>query len=99
MTNEKTERTIDYRLPSSRMKDAMGGGGIREILTKAEALEREGRKIIHLEIGRPDYDSRLREGGGDRGAPERERPLHGDSRRTGTAAGDSGRGAELRPRR
>jgi aspartate aminotransferase/aminotransferase len=39
------------------MKDAMGGGGIREILTKAEALEREGRKIIHLEIGRPDYDS------------------------------------------
>ena len=53
----ENEKTIDYRLPNSRMKDAMGGGGIREILTKAEALERAGRKIIHLEIGRPDYDS------------------------------------------
>jgi aspartate aminotransferase/aminotransferase len=52
----ETEKTMDYR-PSSRMKDAMKGGGIREILTRAEALEREGRKIIHLEIGRPDYDS------------------------------------------
>ncbi|MDR2179662.1 MAG: pyridoxal phosphate-dependent aminotransferase [Synergistaceae bacterium] len=49
--------TIDYRLPNSRMKDALGGPGIREILTRAEALERQGRKIIHLEIGRPDYDS------------------------------------------
>ncbi|MDR1977861.1 MAG: pyridoxal phosphate-dependent aminotransferase [Synergistaceae bacterium] len=59
MENTDTENagTIDYRLPSSRMKDAMGGGGIREIVTKAEALERLGRKIIHLEIGRPDYDS------------------------------------------
>ncbi|GHT01513.1 aminotransferase [Synergistales bacterium] len=50
---------IDYRLPASRMKDAMKGGGIREILNKAGALERSGRKIIHLEIGRPDYDSPL----------------------------------------
>jgi aspartate aminotransferase/aminotransferase len=53
----KNERTIEYRLPNFRMKDAMGSGGIREVLTKAESLEREGRKIIHLEIGRPDYDS------------------------------------------
>ncbi|GHS89180.1 aminotransferase [Synergistales bacterium] len=37
----------------------MRGGGIREILNKADALERAGKKIIHLEIGRPDYDSPL----------------------------------------
>ena len=34
-------------------------GGIREIAARAEALEREGRNVIHLEIGRPDYDSPL----------------------------------------
>ena len=34
-------------------------GGIREIAARAEAMEREGRNVIHLEIGRPDYDSPL----------------------------------------
>ena len=32
-------------------------GGIREILTRAEEMEREGRSIIHMEIGRPDFVS------------------------------------------
>ena len=48
---------VDYRLPSSRMSAALQVGGIREIASKAEALERAGKKVIHLEIGRPDYDS------------------------------------------
>ncbi len=48
---------INYHLPNSRMKDALQVGGIREIVTRAEGLERQGKKIVHLEIGRPDYDS------------------------------------------
>lgn len=32
-------------------------GGIREVLAAAEKMEREGRKIVHFEIGRPDFDS------------------------------------------
>ncbi|MDR3265118.1 MAG: aminotransferase class I/II-fold pyridoxal phosphate-dependent enzyme, partial [Synergistaceae bacterium] len=48
---------VDYRLPNARLKDALRVAGIREILTRAETLERSGRKVIHLEIGRPDYDS------------------------------------------
>ena len=59
---------VDYKLPNSRMKDALAGVGIREIVSKAEAMERCGgykklpaygfsNKVIHLEIGRPDYDS------------------------------------------
>ncbi|MDR2529094.1 MAG: pyridoxal phosphate-dependent aminotransferase [Synergistaceae bacterium] len=52
-----TELAVDYRLPVFRMRDALKGVGIREIVTKAEALERAGKKVIHLEIGRPDYDS------------------------------------------
>ncbi|NLL35961.1 MAG: pyridoxal phosphate-dependent aminotransferase [Fretibacterium sp.] len=41
------------------MKDAMAPGGIREIATRAQELEALGRNIVHLEIGRPDYDSPL----------------------------------------
>ncbi len=50
---------VDWRLPNSRMIGALQIGGIREIASKAEALERDGKKIIHMEIGRPDYDSPL----------------------------------------
>jgi len=32
-------------------------GGIREILGRADELENQGRNIIHMEIGRPDFDS------------------------------------------
>lgn len=34
-------------------------GGIREIMSKAERMAAEGRDIIHMEIGRPDFDSPL----------------------------------------
>lgn len=43
--------------PNSRMASIKMAGGIREILTRAEEMEREGRSIIHMEIGRPDFDS------------------------------------------
>ncbi|MDR3231454.1 MAG: pyridoxal phosphate-dependent aminotransferase [Synergistaceae bacterium] len=48
---------IDYRLPVSRLTQAMQASGIREIMNRAGALERAGKKVIHMEIGRPDYDS------------------------------------------
>ena len=32
-------------------------GGLYEIFSKANKLEEEGRRIIHMEIGRPDFDS------------------------------------------
>ncbi len=43
--------------PNIRMSSVKMAGGIREILTRAETMEREGRSIIHMEIGRPDFDS------------------------------------------
>lgn len=48
---------MDYRLPSEKMKDIGYGGGIREILARADELQREGRDVVHMEIGRPDFDS------------------------------------------
>lgn len=48
---------MDYRLPSEKMKDVNYGGGIREILARADELQRAGRSVVHMEIGRPDFDS------------------------------------------
>ncbi|QVL35909.1 pyridoxal phosphate-dependent aminotransferase [Aminirod propionatiphilus] len=45
--------------PNSRMAGVPLAGGIREILGLAEELERQGRSIVHMEIGRPDFDSPL----------------------------------------
>lgn len=47
------------KFPNSRMASIIMEGGIREILARAEELEREGRSIVHMEIGRPDLDSPL----------------------------------------
>lgn len=50
---------MNITLPNSRMKDIHLEGGIIDILEKANDMARQGRKIIHLEIGRPDFDSPL----------------------------------------
>jgi aspartate aminotransferase/aminotransferase len=48
---------MDYRLPVEKMKGVNFGGGIREILAQADAMQMSGRDVLHLEIGRPDFDS------------------------------------------
>ncbi|WP_281678778.1 pyridoxal phosphate-dependent aminotransferase [Synergistes jonesii] len=45
------------KFPNGRMASIKMSGGIREILTRAGEMEEEGRSIIHMEIGRPDFDS------------------------------------------
>ena len=37
--------------------EGMPFGGLYEIFSKANRLEEEGKRIIHMEIGRPDFDS------------------------------------------
>ena len=37
--------------------EAMPFGGLYEIFAKANKLEEQGKRIIHMEIGRPDFDS------------------------------------------
>ena len=41
---------------ASRM-DRMAPSGIRKVNEKALAMEREGHRILHFEIGRPDFDT------------------------------------------
>lgn len=48
---------MDYKLPCEKMSKIGYGGGIREILARADELAAAGRSILHMEIGRPDFDS------------------------------------------
>ncbi|MDR1966976.1 MAG: pyridoxal phosphate-dependent aminotransferase [Synergistaceae bacterium] len=48
---------MNYGLPCEKMKDTNFGGGIREILAQADEMQKSGRSVIHMEIGRPDFDS------------------------------------------
>jgi len=41
---------------ASRM-DQLGTENAFQVLAKAQALEARGRKVIHLEIGEPDFDT------------------------------------------
>jgi len=41
----------------AKRMDGLGTETAFEVLAKAKALEREGREIVHLEIGEPDFDT------------------------------------------
>ena len=44
-------------LPNDKFTNVKMSGGIRDVVDLANKLEKTGKKIYHLEIGRPDFDS------------------------------------------
>jgi aspartate aminotransferase len=50
-------QTTQYKLQLARRMSRLGTETAFEVLNKARALERQGRSIIHLEIGEPDFDT------------------------------------------
>jgi aspartate aminotransferase len=51
------ERATQYQLQLARRMSRLGTETAFEVLNKARALERQGKSIIHLEIGEPDFDT------------------------------------------
>jgi aspartate/methionine/tyrosine aminotransferase len=51
------ERAIQHELQLARRMSRLGTETAFEVLNKARALERQGKTIIHLEIGEPDFDT------------------------------------------
>ena len=45
------------KLPNDKLAGIKMGGGIRDIVDLSTRLEKQGKTIYHLEIGRPDFDS------------------------------------------
>jgi aspartate/methionine/tyrosine aminotransferase len=52
-----TEQAVVHDLQLARRMSHLGTETAFEVLSKARALERQGRSIIHLEIGEPDFDT------------------------------------------
>lgn len=50
-------KAVQYELQLARRMSRLGTETAFEVLNKARALERQGRSIIHLEIGEPDFDT------------------------------------------
>ena len=51
------EKATQYQLRLAERMSRLGTETAFEVLNKARALERLGKKIIHLEIGEPDFDT------------------------------------------
>jgi aspartate aminotransferase len=51
------EPTTQYELRLANRMSRLGTETAFEVLNKARALERQGKKVIHLEIGEPDFDT------------------------------------------
>src|SRR5689334_12330698 len=52
-----TPTTTNFQLRLSERMARLGTETAFEVLNKAKALERQGRNIVHLEIGEPDFDT------------------------------------------
>jgi len=50
-------RATQYELQLAGRMSRLGTETAFEVLNKARALERQGRSIVHLEIGEPDFDT------------------------------------------
>jgi len=51
------EKVTQHELQLARRMSRLGTDTAFEVLNKARALERQGKSIIHLEIGEPDFDT------------------------------------------
>ncbi len=52
-----TTQLADHELVLARRMTRLGTETAFEVLSKAKALERQGKSIVHLEIGEPDFDT------------------------------------------
>ena len=50
-------KAVQHELQLARRMSRLGTETAFEVLNKARALERQGKSIIHLEIGEPDFDT------------------------------------------
>src|SRR6476620_10628418 len=51
------DKAIQFELRLATRMSRLGTETAFEVLNKARALERQGKQIVHLEIGEPDFDT------------------------------------------
>src|SRR5215471_17757775 len=50
-------KSLQHELRLAGRMSRLSGEGAFEVLERARALERQGKNVIHLEIGEPDFDT------------------------------------------
>jgi aspartate aminotransferase len=50
-------RALQFELPLARRMSRLGTETAFEVLSRARELEKQGKDVIHLEIGEPDFDT------------------------------------------
>ncbi len=98
MSLDAMETSTQYELKLAQRMSRLGTETAFEVLNKARALERQGKDIVHLEIGEPDFDTpkNVVDAGIDALAQGLD-ALRAVGRVAGVAAGDR-RGCESRSR-
>jgi len=51
------DKATQFELRLANRMSRLGTETAFEVLNKARALERQGKQIVHLEIGEPDFDT------------------------------------------
>src|SRR3974390_3450376 len=51
------EKATQFELRLAERMSRLGTETAFEVLNKARALERQGKQVVHLEIGEPDFDT------------------------------------------
>jgi len=57
MTSAGTQRANQFELRLAERMSRLGTETAFEVLSRARALENQGKSIVHLEIGEPDFDT------------------------------------------
>src|SRR5215467_12205698 len=57
MTPATMEKATQHELRLAERMSRLGTETAFEVLNRAKALERQGKNIVHLEIGEPDFDT------------------------------------------
>src|SRR5579863_8352650 len=58
-TLASSDPTTHFELHLAQRMSRLGTETAFEVLNKARALERQGKDVVHLEIGEPDFDTPL----------------------------------------
>ena len=57
MTSAATQKATQFELRLAKRMSRLGTETAFEVLNRARALEKQGKSIVHLEIGEPDFDT------------------------------------------
>ena len=57
LSQRYSNRRYSFMFDTSKRMEALPFSGIRVMMERANRMQKEGQDVIHMEIGRPDFDT------------------------------------------